>query len=229
MKYPIMRIMRQRQSAGFFILRVALLVVFLILIVVGLGAGITIAKAGLARIPVLTNALYKPYIPDRIIDPNTVIPSIQELITSKVLLLANERNQTAPTIQFDEEEMTALLRLYTSRAPQFEQFREPQITLNEGTAEFFSYLDLKKTSTTIRVVASLQYDGSTIHVRAERITIGAISIPATLINLVFAAAFSERVKQIERDLEQSPISSLQIKDKNLEVGFRGDMLNSLVQ
>ena len=59
------------------------LILFVLLLLIGIGAGITIAKTGLLHIPILSNAVYKPAQPTRKVVTQSSGVVIEEEIFNK--------------------------------------------------------------------------------------------------------------------------------------------------
>jgi len=214
--------------AGFFSVKVVLMIAFLFLMVLGLGAGITIAKAGLVNIPVLSNALYEPYVPERVMGEDIAPLSFPDIMKQKTPFLLAQ-STAIPTARFDEEELTALLRFYLAEANDVEQIRYPQLTLNEGTIQFFSELALERSTTTIRVDALAGYDGDQVYAHVAHVSVGGIPIPAPLVNMLLAPILQPRLSALEAQLHESAIASIRIHDRTLALELKRDMLDTLIQ
>lgn len=193
------------------------LVAFILLLAIGAGAGVTLAKTGLVNVPILSSTFQSSALPTRFVEPAAVLPgNLAETLSSKLESEMLRSGMAPDSVVITESEATALVRSYM-RARQSAALIDPQVVFLNGAIEFFGTLEVKEKKTTLRILAAAGFEGGAIQLRIREIEVGAVTLPSYVPGLIAAAMLKNQIQNLEEQFLQSPIESITLHDGFLEI------------
>jgi hypothetical protein len=206
---------KKEEHFSIFSFKGCLLVFVVFFVLIGIGAGITLAKIGIVDIPILSKAVYRPAQPSRKVATLNKDVVIEEILQEKIAPLKLKQSTTKITLS--EAEATSLLSSQISNIKSDEvSIKSAQIVFLDDAIEVFVEISEPKESVA-KIIIEPHLSNGEIDIKIRDIEIGGFNLPSFIPNLAISTLLEQKISELEKELSKSPIKEIQIVDGEISI------------